>query len=217
MISKFSLIGCFFCFLLLAKSSFASEIKLVFANEIPIIITAKLLKDEVVLDSTNFEAQKGESMVLESPLSGIHCISFDQKGSFYFYITNSLNLEVNVDVMEGLDSVVIALSFELIIEDELVSLISCGAELVEGLLVQRFLIFRAFRAPFWVWGGAAFRPPCIRVSLALSPFARLLFRRRLVSHFLSPNFCPNGFLRAERRSYLYRHGRPPPRSGVPIA
>ena len=101
MISKFSLIGCFFCFLLLAKSSFASEIKLVFANEIPIIITAKLLKDEVVLDSTNFEAQKGESMVLESPLSGIHCISFDQKGSFYFYITNSLNLEVNVDLEKG--------------------------------------------------------------------------------------------------------------------
>lgn len=101
MITQFSFIRCFFYFLLLAKSSFASEIRLVFENEIPINISAKLKKDGAVLDSAKFEVLNGKSMVLESPFLGIHCISFDKKGCFYVYIKDSINLEVIVDSEKG--------------------------------------------------------------------------------------------------------------------
>ena len=97
MISKFSIIRCFFCFLLFAKSSFASEIKLVFSNDLAIRISVKLEKDGVVLDSAKFEAVKGQSLFLESPLKGIHHISFDKKKSFYIYVKDKSDLEVNVD------------------------------------------------------------------------------------------------------------------------
>ena len=97
MISKFSIIRCFFCFLLFAKSSFASEIKLVFSNDLAIRISVKLEKDGVVLDSAKFEALKGQSLFLESPLKGIHHISFDKKKSFYIYVKDKSDLEVNVD------------------------------------------------------------------------------------------------------------------------
>jgi hypothetical protein len=82
---------------LFAKSSFASEIKLVFSNDLAIRISVKLEKDGVVLDSAKFEALKGQSLFLESPLKGIHHISFDKKKSFYIYVKDKSDLEVNVD------------------------------------------------------------------------------------------------------------------------
>jgi hypothetical protein len=82
---------------LFAKSSFASEIKLVFSNDLAIRISVKLEKDGVVLDSAKFEAVKGQSLFLESPLKGIHHISFDKKKSFYIYVKDKSDLEVNVD------------------------------------------------------------------------------------------------------------------------
>lgn len=100
MIAKFSFISCFFCFLLISNSTFASEIRLFFANDTP-SISVKLKKDEVVLDSAKFEVVKGKSLVLESKLLGIHCISFDQKANFFVYIKDSINLEVKVDIDNG--------------------------------------------------------------------------------------------------------------------
>ncbi len=85
----------------LANFTFASEIRLVFSNDTPKNITVKLQKDGVVLDSANFEAQNGKSLVLESQLLGIHCISFAEKGRFYVYIKDSINLEVKVDLEKG--------------------------------------------------------------------------------------------------------------------
>jgi hypothetical protein len=101
MISHLSLLKCFLSFLLLANSSFASEIRLVFANETSINISAKLQKDQVVQDSAKFEAIKGKSLVMESQLSGIHCVSIDKKKSFYIYINDKADLEVIVDLEKG--------------------------------------------------------------------------------------------------------------------
>ena len=101
MISHLSLLKCFLSFLLLANSSFASEIRLVFANETSINISAKLQKDQVVQDSAKFEAIKGKSLVMESQLSGIHCVSIDKKNSFYVFIKDRINLEVIVDLVKG--------------------------------------------------------------------------------------------------------------------
>jgi len=112
MISKFSIIRCFFCFLLFAKSSFASEIKLVFSNDLAIRISVKLEKDGVVLDSAKFEAVKGQSLFLESPLKGIHHISFDKKRSFYIYVKDKSDLEVNVDLERGKFEVANSLEFQ---------------------------------------------------------------------------------------------------------
>lgn len=101
MISQFPIIKCFFCFLLMTKSSLAGEIRLVFANETPINISAMLLKDEVILDSANIEAHNGKVLVLESPHDGIHCVSIDKKKSFYIYINDKADLEVIVDLEKG--------------------------------------------------------------------------------------------------------------------
>ena len=101
MINQFSFIRCFFYFLFLANSSFASKIRLVFSNETPINISAKLQKDDVVLDSAKFDAQKGKSLVLVSQLLGIHCVSFGNNGSFYVFIKDSTDLEVKVDLENG--------------------------------------------------------------------------------------------------------------------
>lgn len=101
MISKFFLIRCLLCFFLIANSAFASQIKLVFANETPVNISAKLLKDEVVLDSANFEAHNGKVLVLESLHEGIHQVSFDKKKSFYIYIKVKADLEVKIDLEKG--------------------------------------------------------------------------------------------------------------------
>jgi len=98
MINQFCFIKCFFCFLLLVKSSFASEIRLVFSNEKPLKISVNLQKDEVILDSAKIVAQKGEDLVLVSELSGIHCVSIDKKRSFYIYIKDKSDLKVNVDL-----------------------------------------------------------------------------------------------------------------------
>ncbi len=82
----------------LANFTFASEIRLIFSNETPINLSVKLLQDDVILDSANFEAKKGESLVLESQLLGIHCVSFDKEGSFYIYVKDTSDLEVKVDL-----------------------------------------------------------------------------------------------------------------------
>ena len=82
----------------LANSTLANEIRLVFNNNIPINVSVKLHKDNLILDSANFEAQRGKGLVLLSQLLGIHCISIDKKGSFYVYIKDSINLEVKVDL-----------------------------------------------------------------------------------------------------------------------
>ena len=85
----------------LANFTFASEIRLVFSNETPVNVYAKLQKDNVVLDSAKFEVVKGESLVLESKFLGIHCVSFNENVSFYVYIKDSINLEVKVDLEKG--------------------------------------------------------------------------------------------------------------------
>jgi hypothetical protein len=113
MINQFSFIRYFFSFLLLANSSFASEIRLVFANETSINISAKLQKDEVVQDSAKFEAVKGKSLVLVTQLSGIHCVSIDKKGKFYVYIKDNISLEVSVDLEKGIFDVINSLDSQL--------------------------------------------------------------------------------------------------------
>lgn len=82
----------------LVNYAFASEIRLVFSNDTPINISVKLQKDELVVDSAIFEAKIGKGLFLESQILGIHCISFGEKGSFYVYIKDSINLEVKVDL-----------------------------------------------------------------------------------------------------------------------
>jgi hypothetical protein len=101
MISQFPFIKCFFCFLLMAKSSLASEIRLVLENETSLNLYLKLIKDGVVLDSGKFEAHNGKVLVLESSLKGIHQVSFDKKKSFYIYIKDKADLEVKVDLEKG--------------------------------------------------------------------------------------------------------------------
>lgn len=101
MISKFFLIRCLLCFFLIANYAFASEIRLVLENKTSLNLYSKLIKDGVVLDSAKFEVVKGKSLVLESKLLGIHCISFGEKGSFFVYIKDSINLEVKVDLVKG--------------------------------------------------------------------------------------------------------------------
>jgi hypothetical protein len=113
MINQLSLIGCFFSFLLLANSSFASEIRLAFANETSINISAKLQKDEVVQDSAKFEAVKGKSLVLVTQLSGIHCLSIDKKGKFYVYVKDNISLEISVDLEKGIFDVINSLDSQL--------------------------------------------------------------------------------------------------------
>lgn len=82
----------------LANYAFASEIRLVFSNDTPVNISVKLQKDEIVLDSANIEAHNGKVLVLESPLKGIHQVSFDKKRNFYIYIKDKSDLRVKVDL-----------------------------------------------------------------------------------------------------------------------
>lgn len=101
MVLHLSFIYCFLCYLLLANSTLASEIKIIFVNEKDTKVSVQLRKDDSILDSARFESQKGRNLVLLSQFMGIHYVSFDGKNSVVIYLKRHEDIEILVDLQKG--------------------------------------------------------------------------------------------------------------------
>jgi hypothetical protein len=101
MIIQISFIRYFFFFLLLANTTFASEIRIVIQKTDSKFVSVKLQKDNLLLDSARFDPLKKENIVLISSFQGIHCLSFGSESIVYIYLKEFNNLEVNVDLEKG--------------------------------------------------------------------------------------------------------------------